>query len=57
MNGPFLTQLPRMSSDFEQFKHLTLTRQSLKSFCGKKLESGVLEEILGYALVVYYSVI
>ena len=53
MNGSFLIQLPRMSSDFEQFKHLTLTRQSLKSFCGKKLESGVLEEILGYAQVVY----
>lgn len=43
-----------MSSDFEQLKRLTLTRQSLKAFCGKKLESGVLEEILGYALVACY---
>lgn len=40
-----------MSSDFERLKQLTLSRQSLKAFSGKALENGVLEEILGYALV------
>ena len=37
--------------DFEVLKKLTLTRQTIKEFNSRQLDPGVLEEILGYSLV------
>lgn len=41
-----------MSSDFEKLKNVVLTRESVRAFSGEPLEKGVLEEILGYSLVI-----
>lgn len=40
-----------METDFELLKKVVLTRESIKAFNGQPLDEGVLEEILGYALV------
>ena len=40
-----------MADDFECLKKLILSRQSVRVFNGQPLEPGVLETILGYALV------
>lgn len=40
-----------METDFERLKKVVLTRESIRAFNGQALEKGVLEEILGYALV------
>lgn len=48
----FFKQLLSMSSDFEKLKSVVLTRESVRAFSGEPLEKGVLEEILGYALVI-----
>lgn len=40
-----------MSSDYELVKKVTEDRHSVRAFDGKPIEDGVLEEILGYSLV------
>lgn len=39
--------------DFECMKKIVMDRHSVRKFTGEPIEKGVMEEILGYALVFY----
>ena len=55
MEAPFFFCFAIGTMDFECMKKVIDDRNSTRVFNGKKIEEGVLEEILGYSLVIGQS--